>query len=239
MRTKQEVINFLESKVGTKVVCKGNESLSGQCVSLIKSLMEFLGVPDPYKARGHAKTVINAYISEGIADPGIGLLTVLSNKDMGGGYGHIWCNAGSGGGVFYESNGAKPLIVTKGKAYAYDNVCNFDKYLTEAGQPVNDMEEQLLKDFGVKTLAELKTVWDREMGFLKDERTKNQELKNQLKDADTIATNLRAEIKKLQDNPITTEGEPNGKQVAKYTYTQDGKIDSITTTNYVIDPIKD
>jgi len=131
MRTKQEVINFLESKLGTKVVCVGNSNLDGQCVTLIKSLMEFLGIPDPYKARGHAKTVISAYLSEGIANPGPGFLSVFSNKNMGGGYGHIWINAGDGAGTFYESNGVKPLIVTKGKTYQYDNVCNFDKYIKE------------------------------------------------------------------------------------------------------------
>ena len=133
MRTKQEVINFLESKLGTKVVCVGNSNLDGQCVTLIKSLMEFLGIPDPYKARGHAKTVISAYLSEGIANPGPGFLSVFSNKNMGGGYGHVWCNAGEGDGTYYESNGVKPLIVTKGKTYAHDNVCNFDKYIKEGG----------------------------------------------------------------------------------------------------------
>lgn len=129
MKTKQEVINFLESKVGTKVACVGTPSLDGQCVTLIKALMEFIGVPDPYKARGHAKTAISAYLSEGIADKGAGFLSVFSNKNMGGGYGHIWLNAGEGNGTFYESNGAKPLIVTKGKTYSYDAVCNFDKYI--------------------------------------------------------------------------------------------------------------
>lgn len=129
MRTKQEVISFLEGKVGTKVPCPGRPDLSGQCVTLIKSLMEFLGVPNPYKARGHAKTAISAYLNEGIADKGVGFLSVFSNANMGGGYGHIWCNAGEGDGVFYESNGAKPLIVTKGKTYAYDTVCNFDKWI--------------------------------------------------------------------------------------------------------------
>ena len=129
MRTKQEVINFLESKVGTKVPCKGTPSLDGQCVTLIKSLMEFIGVPNPYKARGHAKTAISAYLSEGIAESGTGFLSVFSNKNMGNGYGHIWCNAGEGNGVFYESNGQKPLIVTKGKTYSADSVCNFDKYI--------------------------------------------------------------------------------------------------------------
>ncbi len=129
MKTKQEVINFLESKVGTTVPCKGTPSLDGQCVTLIKSLMEFIGIQDPYKARGNAKAAISAYLSEGIAQEGAGFLSVFSNKDMGGGYGHIWCNAGERDGVFYESNGVKPLIVTKGKTYSYDAVCNFDKYI--------------------------------------------------------------------------------------------------------------
>lgn len=128
MKTKQEIISFLESKVGTKVVCVGNDSLSGQCVSLIKSLMEFIGVTDPYKARGNAKDCIANYLKEGLAKPGAGVLTVYSNKDMGGGYGHIWCSIN---GVFYESNGAKSLTVTKGKTYAYDNVCNFDAYILD------------------------------------------------------------------------------------------------------------
>lgn len=135
MRTKQEVIKFLESKVGTKVVCVGNTKLNGECVTLIKNLMDFLGVPDPYKARGHAKTCISSYINEGIAKQGMGFLSVFSNKDMGGGYGHIWCNAGDGDGVFYESNGVKPLTVTKGKTYTYDAVCNFDSYITSDSLP--------------------------------------------------------------------------------------------------------
>lgn len=142
MRTKQEVINFLESKLGTKVPCKGNPDLDGMCVTLIKSLMEFLGVPDPYKARGHAKTVISAYLSEGIAKPGLGFISVFSNKNMGSGYGHIWCNAGDGDGTFYESNGVKPLTVTKGKTYSYDNVCNFDSYI-QVADPSTDKQKEL------------------------------------------------------------------------------------------------
>lgn len=131
MKTKQEVIQFLESKVGTKVKCVGNASLDGMCVTLIKAVMEFIGVPDPYKARGHAKTCISAYINEGIAKQGTGFLTVFSNKNMGAGYGHVWCNAGDGNGEFYESNGVKALTVTKGKTYSYDMVCNFDQYITD------------------------------------------------------------------------------------------------------------
>lgn len=148
MKTKKEIIDFLESKVGTTVLCKGNPDLDGQCVTLIKALMEFLGVDNPYKARGHAKTCITAYLNEGIADPGAGSLTVYSNKFMGGGYGHIWCNVG----VNYESNGVKPLIVTKGEVYSHDNICNFDKYI------INNQEgtDMLLEYLGMPNEEEAK-----------------------------------------------------------------------------------
>lgn len=144
MRTKKEVIDFLESLVGGGVKCKGDPSLDSQCVTLIKSLMEFIGAPDPYKKRGHAKTCISAYLSEGIADKGVGFLSVFSNKDMGGGYGHIWCNAGDGDGVFYESNGQKALTVTKGKTYSYDTVCNFDRYITTVQSTQENMAEKTI-----------------------------------------------------------------------------------------------
>ena len=156
MRTKQEVINFLESKVGTTVPCPGRPDLDGQCVTLVKTLMEFLGVPNPYKARGHAKTVISAYLSEGIADPGVGFISAFSNKNMGDGYGHIWLNAGEGSGTYYESNGAKPLTVTKGKTYSYDNVCNFDKYIGEGGDMGDDYGDAMWKsEQHDKTVKEL------------------------------------------------------------------------------------
>jgi len=150
MRTKQEVISFLESKLGTKVVCVGNPSLDGQCVTLIKSLMEFLGVPNPYKARGNANTCIAAYLNEGIAKPGTGFLSVFSNKNMAGGVGHIWLNAGEGDGTYYESNGQKPLTVTKGKTYSYDNVCNFDQYIKE-GENMMQIEEKKFEELVTKS----------------------------------------------------------------------------------------
>lgn len=149
MRTKQEIIDFLESKVGTKVKCVGNSSLDGQCVTLIKALMDFLGVPEPYKARGNANSCISKYLSEGIAEPGMGFISVFSNKDMAKGVGHIWCNAGEGAGTFYESNGVKPLIVTKGKTYIQDTICNFDKYIKEEvttsdnTQRIADLEKEV------------------------------------------------------------------------------------------------
>ncbi len=131
MRTKKQVVDFLESKVGGGVKCKGNPALDNECVTLIKSLMEFLGVPNPYRARGHGKDCISKYLNEGIADKDTGFISVFSNRNMGNGYGHIWLNAGEGKGTYYESNGVKPKLVTKGKTYSYDMVCNFDKYIGE------------------------------------------------------------------------------------------------------------
>lgn len=156
MRTKQEVINFLESKVGTTVPCPGRPDLDGQCITLIKSLLEFLGAPDPYKARGHAKTVISAYLNEGVADHGTGFLSVFSNISMGGGYGHIWCNAGDGAGTYYESNGAKPLIVTKGKTYSRDFTCNLDKYIKE--EDMSDDAARLSRDHYWNVLKEISEI---------------------------------------------------------------------------------
>ena len=158
MRTKQEVIDFLESKVGGGVPHPGKPELDSQCVTLIKALMEFLGVPNPYKARGHAKTAISAYLNEGIADPGTGFISVFSNKFMGGGYGHIWCNVGDGIGTYYESNGVKPLIVTKGEVYSYDAVCNFDKYIAEnngSNEPEKE-KDMLLEYLGANNEQEAK-----------------------------------------------------------------------------------
>lgn len=194
MRTKQEVIQFLESKVGTKVKCVGNASLDGQCVTLIKSLMEFLGVPDPYKARGHAKTCISSYINEGIAKQGTGFLTVFSNKDMGGGYGHVWCKAGD---TTYESNGQKPLIVTKNITYTYDAVCNFDSYITSDSLPEaskelaecnlhkNNLQNQvngLLKDIEAQkgVISDTETKLGTANGRIQELTKQNEDLSKQL-----------------------------------------------------------
>lgn len=197
MRTKSEVINFLESKVGTKVVCPGRPDLNGQCVTLIKSLMEFLGVKDPYKTRGHAKTAISAYLNEGIADPGTGFLSVFSNKNMGNRYGHIWCNAGDGAGTYYESNGAKPLIVTKGKTYPYDNVCNFDKYIKE------------------DNMADEKIYTEAEMTKVREERDKNWNLyKQEQKTIEALEKDLASADESIHE--LNSELETKDKQIAAY-----------------------
>ena len=186
MRTKQEIIVFLESKVGGGVKCIGNPSLDNQCVTLIKSLMEYLGVPDPYKARGHAKDCISNYLSEGIAKPGLGFISVFSNKDMGATYGHIWCNAGEGDGVFYESNGVKPLIVTKGKTYAYDAVCNFDSYI---GEPVEDPCLNYKKELDEK--RQQISNYDQQVAGLLGEK---KQLVKQIEDLNTQLGSVRGEL---------------------------------------------
>lgn len=115
-RTKAEVRAFLDSKVGTIVPHPGYPDLNGQCVTLTKALMEFLGVPNPYKARGNARDAGDTMLREGIAKQGKGWLTVVVNRDMGliGGvrYGHIWVDLLNE--TNYESNGARALYTTKG-----------------------------------------------------------------------------------------------------------------------------
>lgn len=110
MKTRQQVRDFLNSQVGKKVNAKAGV-YNGQCVSLIKALFEFLGVPNPYGARGNAKDAGDTYLREGIAKNGSGWLTVAVNRSMGGGYGHIWLDLS--GEANYEQNGARALHTTK------------------------------------------------------------------------------------------------------------------------------
>lgn len=111
-KTRQEIRNHLDSLVGTKVVCTNNRSLDGQCVTLIKNLLAFLGCPTAWNARGNAKDVAAKYVADGIAKNGDGWLRVCTNKGMGGGYGHVWIDLQDE--TNYECNGAKALHVTKG-----------------------------------------------------------------------------------------------------------------------------
>lgn len=132
-RTKAEIRKFLDSQVGKRVVEKTNRDLDGQCVTLIKALLEFLGAPNPYQARGHAKDAASTYVAHGIAKNGDGWLRVVVNPNMGviGGvrYGHIWLDLKNE--TNYESNGAKALTVTKGtRPYSQRvQVVNLDKYI--------------------------------------------------------------------------------------------------------------
>lgn len=141
-RTREEVRAFLDSQVGQSVNAKAGV-YRGQCVSLIKALMEFLGVNDPYRGRGNAKDAGDTYIREGIGTSGKGWLTICVNKDMGRlfvdgewkTFGHIWIDLI--GETNYEQNGARALKTTKGTRpiQQAQQFVNFDKWITESTNP--------------------------------------------------------------------------------------------------------
>lgn len=138
-RTKQEVRDFLNAQVGQSVNVKAG-AYRGQCVSLIKALMEFLGAPNPYIGRGNAKDAGDTYIREGIGVNGGGWLTIVVNRDMGRlynsatkkyeTYGHIWIDLANE--TNYEQNGASALKTTKGTRPRSQGqqFVNFDKWIT-------------------------------------------------------------------------------------------------------------
>lgn len=131
-RTKQEVRDFLNSQVGQKVNAKAG-IYNGQCVSLIKALLEFLGVPNPYSARGNAKDVGDTLLKQGIANNGSGWLTIAVNRDMGlidgVRYGHIWIDLSNE--ANFEQNGARALLTTKNTRpiQQAQQLINLDKYV--------------------------------------------------------------------------------------------------------------
>lgn len=140
-KTKSEITRFLNSQVGDKVNAKCG-IYNGQCVSLIKALLEFIGAPDPYSARGNAKDVGDTLLRQNIAENGKGWLTVVINKDMGyiGGvhYGHIWVDLKSL--ANYEQNGAVALHTTKNTRPLSQGqqFVNLDKWIKEANVKVAD-----------------------------------------------------------------------------------------------------
>lgn len=135
-RTKAEVRAYLESVLGQSVDANCGE-YQGQCVSLIKGLMNFLGVPDPYAPRGNAKDAGNIYLNQGIATNGDGWLRVCVNKDMGlvGGirYGHIWLDLRDE--ANFEQNGYRALRTTKNTRpiSQAQQIVNLDKWITDNG----------------------------------------------------------------------------------------------------------
>lgn len=143
MRTKAEIRQYLDSCVGHVIMCPNNRALDGQCVSLIKALLSYLGAPKPWKARGNAKDYANNLVSEGIASKGDGWLRVCVSKSMGRPYGHIWIDLN--GETNYESNGAKHLICTKGTRDIKQatQIVNLDKYVApDAEKPTGGRIEQ-------------------------------------------------------------------------------------------------
>lgn len=131
-RTKAEVRSFLNGLVGQSVNAK-SAPYQGQCVSLIKALLEFLGAPNPYSARGNAKDAGDTLVRQGIAKNSKGWLNVCVNRTMGriGGvtYGHIWLDLS--GEANYEQNGARALHTTKGTRpiSQAQQIISLDKYI--------------------------------------------------------------------------------------------------------------
>jgi len=143
MKTKTEVIAFMDSQVGKKVNAKCGP-YNGQCVSLTKALFEFLGVPNPYKARGNAKDAGDTYLREGIAKNGAGQVTVAVRRSGGWGYGHIWIDLS--GVANYEQNGARALYTTKNTRplSQAEQLINLDQWIkADAPSKTND---QLAKE---------------------------------------------------------------------------------------------
>lgn len=143
-RTKAEIRAFLDGQVGKIAPHPGYPSLNGQCVTLTKALMEFLGVPNPYAARGDAINAGDTYIRQGIGSPGKGWLSIVVNRDMGfiAGvhYGHIWIDLQ--GEANYEANGARALYTTKNTRPITQGqqFINFDKWVD------GGLDEMITKD---------------------------------------------------------------------------------------------
>jgi len=153
-RTRQEVRDFLNSLVGLMV----NEKCgiyNGQCVSLIKALLEFLGAPNPYTGRGNAKDCGDTLVRQGIAANAPGWLNVCVNRDMGlidgVRYGHIWLDIS--GEMNFEQNGSRALRVTKNSRpiSQAQQIVNLDQYIKE-----DDMSSKVDR-------GGLETIWK---GFL-------------------------------------------------------------------------
>lgn len=140
-RTQQEVRNYLDSTVGTKVVCTNNRGLDGQCVTLIKALLAFLGCPTAWQARGNATDVATNYVRDGVAKNGKGWLQVCVNHNYAGGLGHVWIDLS--GETNYESNGARALHVTKGtrNINQAQQIVNLDQWVnfSQPAQPASGL----------------------------------------------------------------------------------------------------
>lgn len=140
-RTQQEIRNYLDGTVGTKIVCTNNRGLDGQCVTLIKALLNFLGCPTAWQARGNATDVATNYVRDGVAKSGKGWLQVCVNHNYAGGLGHVWVDLS--GETNYESNGARALRVTKGtrNINQAQQIVNLDQWVnfSQPAQPASGL----------------------------------------------------------------------------------------------------
>lgn len=143
IRIRAQVKAWLNARVGQKVKDKSNSDLDGQCVALIKALLEYLGVPNPYAARGNARDYGDSLLRQNIAEKGDGFLRVVINRDMGrvyiGGklyvFGHIWTDVRDY--ANFEQNGYRALHTTKNtRPYSQrQQVVNLDKWLKADPKP--------------------------------------------------------------------------------------------------------
>lgn len=142
-RTRQEVRDFLNGLQGQMVNEKCGE-YNGQCVSLIKALLEFLGAPNPYAGRGNARDCGDTLVRQGIAGNSAGWLNVCVNRDMGliAGvrYGHIWLDLS--GEMNFEQNGSRALRTTKNTRpiSQAQQIVNLDQYINEGGSMANPVK---------------------------------------------------------------------------------------------------
>lgn len=127
-KTIEEVRRFLDSQVGRITPDKSDPNLNGQCVSLIKNLLEFVGAPNPYGARGNAKDLPNTYVPQGIARVGKGTLNVAVNRYGGGGYGHVWVKIGSDS---WQANWAGFHVKKNVGEDPITDILNLDQWLTK------------------------------------------------------------------------------------------------------------
>jgi GH24 family phage-related lysozyme (muramidase) len=126
-RTIGEVRSFLDSLIGQITIDKSDRTLDGQCVSLIKNLLEFVGAPNPYAARGHAKDIPSMYAAQGIAKVGSGTLNIAVNRNGGGGYGHVWVKIGSDS---WQANWAGFPVKKNVGEDPITNILNLDQWLS-------------------------------------------------------------------------------------------------------------
>ncbi|MHC5216107.1 glucosaminidase domain-containing protein [Enterococcus sp. LJL128] len=141
-KTIGEVKSFLDSLIGQITVDKSNAGLNGQCVSLIKNILEFVGAPNPYAARGNAKDIPVTYASEGIANVGSGTLNIAVNRNGGGGYGHVWVKIGSDS---WQANWAGfPVKKNVGEDPITD-ILNLDQWISTVGGESNGGSGQYSK----------------------------------------------------------------------------------------------
>lgn len=130
-KTINEVRNYLDGLVGTITPDQSDHSLDGQCVSLIKNLLSFIGVPNPYEARGNAKDLPDTYVSQGIAQTGKGILNILVNRNGGNGYGHVWVKTGEDN---WQANANGFPVKKNYREDSITDIVNLDQWLTAVSE---------------------------------------------------------------------------------------------------------